>query len=461
MVSRWGLSSYSKLLSNQYVELRAQENRRLSIRVLNGDITQNSTTSELGISARSFLNGSWGFSSYPDISPKAIEKVLFEATKNASFMGVKNKTSFQIAKVSGARASIDLSTKKTKWSASELTERIKAYDNYILQTYPDLSSRSFICTQQDFIKEGINSETANTYSHYARSYLFLEMSLKSASGDVSLRHVFGQQGQLEDTFPDFEIFKKEAEELYQHLKNKSLGVLPESGYKEVILSSKLAGILAHEAVGHPAEADIVLGGAVTANQLGKSVASSLVTLVDFAHTVNGQQAPMPVLFDDEGTPAEDTVIIENGILKTFMNNKESALKLNQKATGHARAWGFNDEPLIRMRNTAILSGKDKVEEMIASVEDGYFLMDHSNGQADSTSEFMFGVTMGYEIKKGKLGKALLDTTISGVAFDMLKTVSMVSDEMKWVSYGTCGKKQPMTVGMGGPALKCKLHVGGK
>ena len=114
-----------------------------------------------------------------------------------------------------------------------------------------------------------------------------------------------------------------------------------------------------------------------------------------------------------------------------------------------------------MRNTAIMPGKDKLADMIASIDDGYYLLDHSNGQADSTSEFMFGVPMGYEIKKGKLGRALLDSTISGVAFDMLKTVTMVSDEMTWVTYGTCGKKQPMTVGMGGPAIKCKIHMGGK
>ena len=74
---------------------------------------------------------------------------------------------------------------------------------------------------------------------------------------------------------------------------------------------------------------------------------------------------------------------------------------------------------------------------------------------------MFGVTMGYEIKGGKLGKALLDTTISGVAFDMLKTVDMVSDTVVWCSSGFCGKKQPMPVGMGGPALRCKVKIGGR
>ncbi len=88
-------------------------------------------------------------------------------------------------------------------------------------------------------------------------------------------------------------------------------------------------------------------------------------------------------------------------------------------------------------------------------------MKSSNGEADSTSEFMFGVVMGYEIKNGKLGKAIKDTTISGIAFDMLKTVTMISDDMAWSCSGMCGKKQMIPVGMGGPAIKCQVNIGGK
>ena len=154
-------------------------------------------------------------------------------------------------------------------------------------------------------------------------------------------------------------------------------------------------------------------------------------------------------------------IIENGILTGYMNNRESAQHFGMTPGGNARAWLFSDEPLIRMRNTSVHPGKDKLEDMIASIDDGYYLINSGNGQADTTGEFMFGVTMGYEIKGGKLGKALLDTTISGVAFEMLKTVDMVSDTMEWCSSGYCGKKQPMPVGMGGPALRCKVKIGGR
>ena len=118
------------------------------------------------------------------------------------------------------------------------------------------------------------------------------------------------------------------------------------------------------------------------------------------------------------------------------------------------------DPIIRMRNTTILPGQDKLEEMIASVDDGYYLLETNNGQADLTGEFMFGVTFGYEIKKGKLGRAILDTTVSGMAFDMLKTVDMISDDVYWCTSGMCGKGQPMMVAMGGPELRCKIMLGG-
>jgi TldD protein len=130
-------------------------------------------------------------------------------------------------------------------------------------------------------------------------------------------------------------------------------------------------------------------------------------------------------------------------------------------TGNARGYSFSDEPIIRMRNTAFLPGTSSLEEMIQSVGNGYYLMKSSNGQADSTSEFMFGVTLGYEIKNGKLGRALKDATISGVAFDMLKTVTAVSGEMSWNNAGMCGKKQMIPVGMGGPAIKCMVNIGGR
>ncbi len=295
-----------------------------------------------------------------------------------------------------------------------------------------------------------------------RSYIYIFLNTESASGvPLELFKAVGGSGNFEDRFTDPALIFPEVDKLYERLMHKKEGVYAEAGYKTVVLGGILSGMLAHEAVGHTVEADLVLGGSVAGPSLNKRVGSELVNLVDYAHTALGEEAPLPVYVDDEGTPAEDAVLIKDGILTGYMNNRESAEGFGVKPQGNARAWQFSDEPLIRMRNTAVLPGKDKLEDIIASVDDGYYLIETGNGQADLTGEFMFGVSMGYEIKKGKLARPILDTTISGVAFDMLKTVDMVSDEMIWSSSGFCGKKQPMPVGMGGPALRCKVMIGGR
>jgi len=170
---------------------------------------------------------------------------------------------------------------------------------------------------------------------------------------------------------------------------------------------------------------------------------------------------VPVYADDEGTPARDAVLIQDGVLTGFMNSRETAARLGQPATGSARAYQPSDEPLVRMRNTAILPGKTPLAEMIAGVEDGYLLMKTSNGQADSTTEFMFGITLGYEIRGGRLGRAIRDTTVSGSAIKVLQSVDAVSDDMAWNCAGYCGKKQPMVVSMGGPALRARAQLGGE
>jgi TldD protein len=294
-----------------------------------------------------------------------------------------------------------------------------------------------------------------------RTICYVVMTVEKDGQPYELYEVYGGFGQFEDNFDNPEDLFPQLSEQYEHLVKKSEGVYAKAGVHDCILDANLAGILAHEAIGHTTEADIVKGGSVAADFLNKKVADELVTLVDFANHFNGELCPVPVFVDDEGTLAEDAVIIENGILKRFMTNKEYANHFNMKLSGNARAYGFDDEPLVRMRNTAILPGKSKLDDMIASIDEGYYLMKSSNGQADSTSEFMFGVVMGYEIKNGKLGKAIKDTTISGVAFDLLKTVTMISDDMKWNCGGMCGKKQLIPVGMGGPAIKCKVNIGGK
>ena len=339
---------------------------------------------------------------------------------------------------------------------------IKEIDKYIEAHYTGLTGRYVIATADSMEKVLCVSDGHDSHSIMPRSYIYVGMAASANDGTpIELNTIFGGAGTFDINFTSVEPLLPQIDKLYENIMKKKEGVYAKAGIKTCILNPLLSGMLAHEAVGHTVEADLVLGGSVAGPSLGKQVASEKVSLIDFAHTAFGKPVPLPVYVDDEGVAASDELIIDKGILKSYMNSRETAQHFGMTPHGNARAYAFSDEPLIRMRNTAILPGESTLEEMIASIDDGYYLTDTNNGQADTTGEFMFGITMGYEIKHGRLGKAIMDTTISGVAFDMLKTVDMVSNEMEWYSSGMCGKKQPMPVGLGGPSVKCKVMVGGK
>lgn len=459
-MNRTDLSVYKGLFRG-YTELRLQENRSTNISIVDGTLMGNSRTSESGVSARCWKNGSWGFASSPEVDSDAFRHVVRSASRNAEFLNGKFDKGSGDLPGEAASGEWDHSYRGEPLTQKQLAGILREMDSYMEKKFTKLVSRSVVLRSLDMEKQILTSNGSSAWSLIPRTLIYAKLTVDSAAGPVELYESMGGRGQPGEIFLDPEDFYSKLDATYEHLLKKAEGIHASPGMADCILDADLAGILSHEAIGHTTEADIVRGGSVAGDYLNKTVATPLVSLVDYANTANGKTCPIPVYIDDEGTPATDVTIIENGVLKSFMHNRESALEFGVVPTGNARGYRFSDEPLIRMRNTAIVPGTSSLEQMIASIDRGYYLMKSSNGQADSTSEFMFGVIQGYEIKSGKLGRALKDMTISGVAFDVLKTVTAVSGDMKWACGGMCGKKQPIPVGMGGPAVKCRLNIGGK
>ena len=441
--------------------LRGHENRSRRVVLLKGNLVQNSRSEGAGINARVNNHGTFGFASIAEYTPEAAEKVIRAATKNALSLGRHSGRNIPLPPSPGS-GEIPLNAAIADAAQKELIEMCRTVDQYIAGKYPDLTSRTVVYYEDSQDRIVYTSDAFSGHLVTPRCYVYVMMSAETKDGlPVELFKAFGGFGSFQDHFREPEKLYPGIDELYRKLMDKKEGVYAEAGYKTVVLGGMMGGMLAHEAVGHTVEADLVRGGSVAGPNLNKRVASELVNMTDFAHTYQGAPAPLPVSLDDEGIRATDDILIRDGILTGYMNDRETAEEYGMIPTGNARGWTFADEPIIRMRNTCILPGKSTVEELIASVDDGYYLIDSGNGQADLTGEFMFGVTCGYEIKNGKLGRALLDTTVTGIAFEMLKTVDMVSDKVEWSSSGFCGKKQPMPVGMGGPALRCQVTIGGR
>ena len=235
-----------------------------------------------------------------------------------------------------------------------------------------------------------------------------------------------------------------------------------AGKMPVILGSGWPGVLLHEAIGHGLEGDFNRkGSSVFSGRIGEKVASEKCTIVDNG-TIENRRGSLTI--DDEGTPTQETTLIENGLLKGYMMDKMNGRLMNQPSTGNGRRESYAHIPMPRMTNTYMLNGEDKFEDMISSVEDGVYAKNFDGGQVDITSgKFVFSANEAYLIKNGKITTPIKGATLIGSGDEVLHQISMVGDDLKLdPGIGVCGKDgQSVPVGVGQPSLKVDtITVGG-
>ncbi len=235
-----------------------------------------------------------------------------------------------------------------------------------------------------------------------------------------------------------------------------------AGTMTVVLGPGWPGVLLHEAVGHGLEGDFNRKGtSAFSGRLGEQVAAKGVTVVDDG-TLQQRRGSLTV--DDEGTPTEQTVLIEDGILKGYMQDKMNAGLMNMPLTGNGRRESFAHLPMPRMTNTFMLPGEHAPEEIIASVKKGLYAVNFAGGQVDITSgRFVFSASEAYLIENGKVTRPVRGATLIGNGPEAMTRVSMVGNDLKLdAGVGVCGKEgQSVPVGVGQPTLRIDgLTVGG-
>jgi TldD protein len=235
-----------------------------------------------------------------------------------------------------------------------------------------------------------------------------------------------------------------------------------AGTMTVVLGPGWPGVLLHEAVGHGLEGDFNRKGtSAFSGRIGEKVAADGVTVVDDG-TIAQRRGSLTI--DDEGTPTEQTVLIENGILKGYMMDKLNAGLMNMPATGNGRRESFAHLPMPRMTNTFMLPGESVPEEIIASVDKGLYAKNFQGGQVDITSgRFVFSASEAYLIENGKITRPVKGATLIGNGPEVMTRVSMVGNDLKLdAGVGVCGKDgQSVPVGVGQPTLRIDgLTVGG-
>ncbi len=235
-----------------------------------------------------------------------------------------------------------------------------------------------------------------------------------------------------------------------------------AGEMTVVLGAGWPGILLHEAVGHGLEGDFNRkGSSVFTDRIGERVASKGVTVVDDG-TIEGRRGSLNI--DDEGNPTQRNVLIEDGVLRGYMQDTLNARLMKTAATGNARRESFAHLPMPRMTNTFMLGGSTPPEEIIASVKKGIYAANFGGGQVDITSgKFVFSASEAYMIENGKVTYPVKGATLIGSGLEAMNRVSMIGNDMKLDSgVGTCGKEgQSVPVGVGMPTIKMEgLTVGG-
>ncbi|MBL8859489.1 MAG: TldD/PmbA family protein [Planctomycetes bacterium] len=447
-----------------FVELRYHKKKTRAVAVEKGRVDTAQVTEHSGVGVRVLEDGTWGFASTDRLEASAIERAIQSARAAARASArARTERSDPLPQVALARGRFDSDgfdelSQKPIDATIELVLRIEAATRA-----QSAAIQSASCSYREVFEEKgiVTSDGAKAWTRLVRPD-FSVTAIASKAGEIQRGYeASGATGGWEC------LFRSGApEQLSERAARVAVDLLsapyPDGGRMKVLLSPSLVGILTHEAVGHTVEADFVAAGSVAAGKLGTRVASEHVTLCDSGVSEYQLGAGGSLQVDDEGVLAGRTTIIRDGILTSYLHDRESAAHFGVHPTGNARAFEFDNEPLIRMRNTYIAPGTSTLEEMIAAIDDGYMLEGATNGQADSNGEFMFGTKAAYRIKNGKRGALNRGVNISGTAFDVLRSVDRVGRDFMWdMGSGHCGKGQLARVDAGGPWISCEVLLGGR
>ena len=330
-------------------------------------------------------------------------------------------------------------------TARKVSDKIKQ----VSARYMEKERNILVCTSNGILKED------------SQTYIRLVM-MSMASDDTNTQTSSRTKGALDG----FQVIRDiNLENMAIETANSAIKMLdskyPKSGKYPVVIDNAFGGVIFHEACGHALEATYVADNAsVFCNKLGEKIASDVVTAIDDGTIKNAWGS---YNIDDEGNDAQRTVLIENGILKSYLVDELGSIKMNQKVTGSARRESYKYAPTSRMRNTFIDKGSSTFEELISGIEYGLYAKKMGGGSVDpATTDYNFAVSEGYLIENGKITKPVRGATLIGRGDETLMNIEAVSTNLE-LADGICGSisgSVPTTVGQ--PAIRVKeLTVGGR
>lgn len=428
-----------------------------------GIIKDGSYNIERGVGVRAITGEQTGFAYSDEISLQALNDACTAARSIAKSGGVNAVKRFSSAK---NKPLYTANNPLLNMPDTQKVELLKRVDTYVREQAPEASQVSV--SLSGVYEEILVAATDGTFASDIRPLIRLNCSVllekdgkrergSSGAGGRRTYDFFAQT--LDDGKPRYEQIADEA----VHMARVNLQAIPApAGAMPVVLGSGWPGVLLHEAVGHGLEGDFNRKGASTfSGRMGKQVASKGVTVVDDG-TLDDRRGSLSI--DDEGTPTQRNVLIEDGILTGYMQDKHNAGLMGVKPTGNGRRESYAHLPMPRMTNTYMLGGEHSPQDIIASVKKGIYAPNFGGGQVDITSgKFVFSTSEAYLIEDGKITQPIKGATLIGNGPEAMQKISMIGNDMSLdTGVGVCGKDgQSVPVGVGQPTLKVdEMTVGG-
>jgi TldD protein len=443
-----------------YIEARGEDGFIDYIQMDDNRVNALTQRLERGVAIRALADGAWGFVTTGDLT--GLEQAARDATSVARAAAKTRREPIELADIKAYESTQDIKVKRDPRHIP-IEEKIK-YMQDMTKVIKDYDSRISAATIKVRTASGhkylVNSDGTRITSRNMLVWCLPWVTGKEGTKLSSARYEDGASHQgweyMEQTAtPEF-IGTKAAERVKLQLE----GIPAKAGSFPCVLGPRVIGTLAHEALGHLAEADLNVVSAFN-GKLGEVVASEGVSMTDDGTLDNLIGSAK---YDDEGVPTSRVELIKDSIFTELLINREYAAKSGQRLTGNARAESYLHAPIIRMRNTFFEPGDFTEEEMFEGIDFGYYCGDFRAGQAMMNASFQVGIQEAYEIVNGELGQPVTDLSISGIATDsLLKIDGIAKGDFPW-DIGRCGKGQEAMVASGGPNTrfaKGGITFGGK
>jgi len=448
-------------LGAEYADARAEQIHSTSIRLTNERFEQAISGFDQGLGIRALYKGAWGFSSTTSLELKEIKVTVENAFKAAKATSKATKEKAKVHDVKPIRDHVKVKVRQplTRTGIDRKMKLLLHFSKIAREYSPKIVSANIVYEDGVRQKATVSSDGARILTDNSRVFSAINAIAREGEKITSCRERVGKPS-------GFEIFERvNTDEIFELAAKRAVGLLKAkpapSGRFTVIADPRLAGVFAHEAVGHGCEADAVIAGeSILEGKLGRKVGSGLVSIFDDS-TVDGGWGSEK--YDDEGVPTKKRKLIEKGVLKGYIHNRESAAKLGMEPNGGARAQNFSHRPIVRMSNTYIAQGNYSFKELLEDINYGVYLKATRGGQVDTAKgTFQFNAEEAYLIKKGKLTTPLLDVSLSGLTLETLHSIDAVGKDFE-STISFCGKgDQTVPVGDASPHIRIRnALVGGR